>query len=632
MLHADQIVRSKLTKKHLMRRFLCYPKPYLLCSYFLISCLPFLNLLLGKSVEHAVRVFAYQALSWLVLWAVFQKPCWFHYFLLPAFLAAPIEIYLQFYYSQGISTHHLGIITETSPKEAVEFLGNKVWLLFCLVLVILIWWWSLLKAAKQTTALNWQHSSRWITLAALSVCLVCWTYGAQVGVASASGSNSDTSSEASSIPAKPRKTVWQLRTWSELESYLKQQPPLPQWAESMYDEESFARSWPLGIISRGVDFYQERRYLSTLSNKNREFLFHARQAAGNDFQQTIVIVIGESARYDRWSINGYQRPTNPHLSQEKNLVKLSDMITAVAATRLSVPIITTRKPAAQSLKAGFAEKSFLSAYKEAGFKTFWLSNQMSFGQFDTPTSVIAKEADVTQFLNLGGFTNTSSYDEVLFAPLQHALNDTAPNKLIVLHTLGNHWNYSHRYPKEFDHWQPSLFGVAKPAYTDLKNKEAISNSYDNSLLYTDWILAQMIQQLKALPHLSALWYISDHGQTLYDGSCNLAFHGHNTQFEFHIPAFVWYSDQYAAQHPEKLRLLKRHQDAKLSTENVFHSLLDMVDIRYPDEKLTRSVFSPQWQYHTRYVDSYGWSNYDDAHLKGDCREVIDNKTPLTQEK
>lgn len=616
---------------HFLQRF---SRSYLLGSYFLLSCLAFFSTLLGKSPEHGWRILAYQALSWLALWAVFQKPRRFHYVLLPAFLAMPIEIYLRLYYGQGISTHHLGIITETSPKEALEFLGNKVWLLFAIATLILLWWWSLLQSAKHETRLTWQHSSRWIVLSALAACLLCWTYGAQVGVASASASdNISTSNNAKDDNSSARnQTIWQLRTWSDIENYLARQPPLPNWAEALYDEESFARSWPLGILLRGTDFYKERRYLSKLSDQSREFLFHARQASGNDFQQTIVVVIGESARYDRWSINGYQRETNPYLSQEANLVNFSDMITAVAATRLSVPIITTRKPAAQSLKAGFSEKSFLSAYKEAGFKTFWISNQMSFGQFDTPTSVIAKEADVTQFLNLGGFTNQSSYDQILLTPLQNALDDSAPNKLIVLHTLGNHWNYSHRYPQAYDQWKPSLYGVSNPAYTDLKNKEAINNSYDNSILYTDWILARMIQQLKVLPHMSALWYVSDHGQTLYDGSCNLAFHGHNTQFEFHIPAFVWYSDQYAKQHPDKIQQLKAHQNAKLSTENVFHSVLDMVDIRYPDEKLSHSVFSPQWAYHTRYVDSYGWSNYDDSHLKGDCREVIDNKTPLTQEK
>jgi glucan phosphoethanolaminetransferase (alkaline phosphatase superfamily) len=572
-----------------------------------------------------MRLLSYELIAWLILWSVFKSPRWFHYLLIPAFLVIPIEIYLRIYFGQGISTHHLGIITETSPKEAIEFLGNKVWLLLLVIAITIAWWWSLLISARKTKELDWQHSSRWFCIATISCLFIVWSYGARVGVASASAKNGSQSQVS-------ERKFWQLRSWEELQTYLDQQPALPNWLESAYDLESFSRSWPLGIWARLGDFYQERRYLTSLNEKSLQFRFHAQQAAGNDFQQTIVVVIGESSRFDRWSLNGYERITTPNLDQENNLVSFSDMITAVAATRLSVPIITTRKPATQSLKPGFTEKSFLSAYKEAGFKTFWISNQMSFGQFDTPTSVIAKEADVTQFLNLGGFTNNSSYDEVLLTPMQTALQDSAPNKLIVIHSLGNHWNYSHRYPQNFDRWKPSLFGIEKPAYTNLKNKEALNNSYDNSILYNDWILSRMIRQLKAIPHMTALWYISDHGQTLYDGSCNLAFHGHNTKYEFHIPAFVWYSDQYAAQHPNKIQHLKAHQHAKLSTENVFHSIVDMVDIRYPDEKLERSVFSPLWTYHTRYVDSYGWTHYDDAYLKGDCREVIDNKQPLKQEK
>jgi len=292
----------------------------------------------------------------------------------------------------------------------------------------------------------------------------------------------------------------------------------------------------------------------------------------------------------------------------------------------------SRKPATQSLRAGFSETSFLSAYREAGFKTFWLSNQMSFGEFDTPVSVFAKEADVTRFFNLGGFTNRSDFDDVLLAPLQNAIDDPAPKKLIVLHTLGNHWNYSHRYPQEFDRWRPSLFGIDQPAYTSLKLKPEINNSYDNSILYTDWLLSQVISLLKAGPAMASMMYVADHGQTLYDGSCKLAFHGHNTQFEFHVPALVWYSDAYGAVHADKVAQLRQHQGAPLSTENIFHSLLDMADIRYAGDQLDRSFFSAQWARHVRYVDSYGWTDYDNATLKGDCREVIGRKKPLQREK
>jgi glucan phosphoethanolaminetransferase (alkaline phosphatase superfamily) len=409
-------------------------------------------------------------------------------------------------------------------------------------------------------------------------------------------------------------------------------PALPSWAKIPFQVDAFGATWPFGIAIRGHEFWKERKYLAELSHKSLLFTFGARQADQIDMPQVVVMVIGESSRYDRWSLNGYKRETNPLLKKEVNLVSLSNVVTAVSATRLSVPVLVSRKPAMQSLRAGFSEKSFLTAFKEAGFKTWWLSNQMSFGQFDTPVSVFAKEADVTQFLNLGGFTNNSSYDQILLDPLQAAIADPSKKKLIVLHTLGNHWNYSHRHPPEYDKWQPSLFGVANPAYTDVAMKPQLNNSYDNSILYTDWFLSQVIGTLKSSRQMAAMMYVSDHGQTLYDGTCNLAFHGHNTQFEFHVPALVWYSDLYRLAQPAKVNQLLRNKRAKLATENIFHSLLDLADIHYGSEQLEWSFLNRKFKQHKRYVDSYGWTDYDNAIFKGDCREVIDRGKPLAQEK
>lgn len=603
---------------------------YLLVSYVCLSCIPLITWWQGKELVHPGRIVAYELISWLILWAIFKSPRWFHFALIPAFLAAPIEIYLRVYFQQSISSHHLGIITETSPSEALEFLGNKAWLLLAIVVFIVAWWSSLLRSAWRSPGLAWRHVSRWWILALLAICVGPWLLGQYFGLASASTETSADDVEFSSSSTTPQLT--EVRSWAQLMNWADQHEPLPAWASIFYDEDSLNRSWPLGILARTYDFVNERRYLATLSEKNRDFRFAAQAKDANFPALTLVLVIGESSRYDRWSLNGYQRDTTPYLRQQENLVSFSDMISPVAATRLSVPIITTRKTALQSLKPGFYEKSLVSAFKEAHFKTYWISNQMSFGQFDTPTSVIAKEADHTQFLNFGGFTNTSSYDQVLLQPLQAALDDPAPHKLIVLHTLGNHWNYSHRHPAIYNKWTPSLYGIANPAYTNLKNKELISNSYDNSLLYTDWFLARVLEQLSKTNASPALFYVSDHGQTIYDGSCNLAFHGHNTQYEFHIPAFMWYSDDYAKRFPRKIEALEQHKDAKLSTENVFHTMLDMADIRYPSEQLSRSIISAQLSRHKRYVDSYGWSDYDNASFKGDCREVIDRGTPLPQDK
>lgn len=579
----------------------------LAATYFWLSALPFLPLAFGRPLGQPLRLVAMEAVAWVTVWALCKSPARFHWLLLPAFLAAPLEIYLQMYFSQGMSTHHLGIMLESSPAEALEFLGSRMWLLGAAEAGAVAWWWLSWRAAWRTRDLDWTDGSRGVAILMLGAAAGLWAYEQMAGAVPAAKTASPPSAAFAPLPA------------------------LPSWARVPFDAHAFGTTWPFGLAVRGYEFWQERRHLAELVRKSARFRFGARQVDGADVPQVVVMVIGESSRYDRWGLNGYARETTPLLQRESNLVSLSDVVTAVSATRLSVPILVSRKPARQSLQAGFAEKSFLSAFREAGFKTYWLSNQMSFGKFDTPISVFAKEADVTQFLNLGGLSDRSSHDDILLAPLRSALADAAPKKLIVLHTLGNHWNYSHRHPKEFDRWQPSLFGIDKPPHTDLKLKRQINNSYDNSILYADWFLAQVIGALKESGRIATMMYVADHGQTLYDGSCRLAFHGHNTQFEFHVPALVWYSDQYRLAQPDKVEQLWRNRDARLTTENVFHSLVDMAGIRYNGEQLEWSFFSAQLKPHKRYVDSYGWTDYDNANFKGDCREVIDKGKPLRRE-
>ena len=608
----------------------------ILASYLILSAAPFMPWLFGRSVSNPLPLLGAEVVAWLCVWALFRRPARFHWLLLPAFLALPTNIYLNIYYGQGITPHHLGIIAETNPREMIEFLGMKIWWLIVVMVAVTAWWWYVWKLTKKTTELDWNHRhSRWLTLVMFAAGLGISSYGFAFGVetppkSSAAEASQATASESEADDEADEEAEENTSAESASGTDSLDLPKLPAWLVLPVDRDTFAETWPFGLSLHFYDFWLERKYLADLNEKNKSFTFSASQSPEHDIPQVVVLVIGESSRFDRWEINGYSRGTNPHLKQETNLVSLQDMITPVSATRLSVPVIISRKPARQSLTSGFSEKSLLTAFKEAGFKTYWLSNQISFGQFDTPISAFAKEADVIQFMNLGGYTDQSNFDDILLEPLQNAIKDPRPKKLIVLHTLGSHWNYSHRHPKAFDHWKPSLFGIDKPEYTDTALKPQLHNSYDNSILYTDWFLSQVIGRLKSSDLLSSLMFIADHGQVLYDGDCELAFHGHNTRYEFHIPAFVWYSDTYKSSHPGKVAQLLRHRNSKLSTENVFHSLLDMANVQYPDERLERSLFSSKFKRHRRYVDSHGWSNYDNSAFKGDCREVIDKGKPLPQ--
>lgn len=585
---------------------------FILFSYLLVSATPFAPLLFGREVTDWMQLLGMEVIAWMALWVVFKRPFYFHLLLLPAFLALPADLYLQAYYGQSLSAHHLAIIAETSPGEAREFIGHHAWLFGLVLIAALAWWCACWRLCRRYGGLDWADNSRTVLLAVFGLAAGLVLYGMAHDLG-----------KKGAVRAADR-------NW--LSAYGANLPAPPRWASISVNPERFGRTRPLGLAVAAHEFRNERNHLAALSDTSRAFRFGAVQAEEDDTHRTIVLVIGESSRYDRWGLNGYVRDTTPLLKSEANLVSLSDVVTSVSATRLSVPVLVSRKPALSSLKAGFSEKSFVSAFREAGYKTWWVSNQMSFGKFDTPVSVFAREADVVQFQNLGSYKQRSSYDEVLLKPLTAALQDPAPKKLIVLHTLGSHWNYSHRHPREFDRWQPSLFDLENPVHTDPAMKARLNNSYDNSILYTDWFLSRVIGELRALGQAAGMMYVADHGQTLYDGTCRLAFHGHNTKHEFHVPALVWYSDAYHERHAEKVKELVRNRHAKLSTENVFHSLLDMADIRYETERLEWSLFSPQFRRHKRYVDSYGWTDYDNANFRGDCREVIAKDKPLPQEK
>jgi glucan phosphoethanolaminetransferase (alkaline phosphatase superfamily) len=156
---------------------------YVALTYLLLSSMPFAQGLFGRPVEHAGQMLGLEVLCWTGAWGLFKRPAWFHWMLLPAFVALPVELYLQVFYGQGISTHHLGIIAETSPVEAMEFLGRKVWLLLATAIGVLAWFVTSWVAASRTRDLDWTDISRWVVLAVLGLGAGVFAYGIEFGVA-----------------------------------------------------------------------------------------------------------------------------------------------------------------------------------------------------------------------------------------------------------------------------------------------------------------------------------------------------------------------------------------------------------------------------------------------------------------
>lgn len=373
--------------------------------------------------------------------------------------------------------------------------------------------------------------------------------------------------------------------------------------------------YPFGLLVRTGRFVSEWTAMRANAHRFASFSFHAQRANPQPHQrQVYVLVIGESSSRGHWQLFGYGRPTNPELTKLSNLVPITRMVTSWPETIAAVPVMLTRKPITSN-QPNWREPSFLPAMQEAGYQTWWISNQYPIGQTNSPVAMYAYEAQHVLWVNHTTTANDPhAYDGDLIAPLRKALRSSSQDLFIVLHTMGSHDNYDMRYPPQFERFKP----IFSDDHGNVIHGSYVRNSYDNSILYTDHVLAQIIQVLKRSGAVTALWYESDHGEVLPVGQCKKAGHGNGTWHEFEIPAFVWFSDAYARDFPKRVANLRANAGKRTLSGDTFESLIDMAGVTFPSHDETWSLFSNRWRYRTRIVGQFWYTDYDNAVAVGPC--------------
>ncbi len=343
----------------------------------------------------------------------------------------------------------------------------------------------------------------------------------------------------------------------------------------------FDKTFPVGFMIRVYEFFQEQEKLKKYVKLTSDFKFkiekktQLKQTITNKTKEVYVLVIGESSRYDHWGVNGYDRNTSPLLMQRQDIISYKNFYTVHGNSRQSIPVILTRKTAIDK-GAGFHEKSIISVFNQIDFKTYWLSMQMTFGPYDTPISMFAKEAQTLEYFNNATFYENGGYDEKLFPAFEKTLEQTDKNNLfIVLHTLGSHSKYHHRYPSQFAKFNPSRKLNSNPSN---KKSLLIKNDYDNSILYTDYILHTLITQLEKKNYISWLIYVSDHGvELLEDGK--RSGQGFNSNNVLHIPLFFWFSDKYKQAYPDRVHTILDKTEEHLTTEILFSTFTNLAGVK-----------------------------------------------------
>ena len=318
----------------------------------------------------------------------------------------------------------------------------------------------------------------------------------------------------------------------------------------------------------------------------------ARLGAGWEGRQRptlFVLVVGETARARNFALNGYARPTTPSLSG-LDVINFPHAQACGTSTEVSVPCMFSpygrRHYDEESI---LGHESLLHVLARAGFKVLWRDNQS--GCKGVCDGLPAEQLDHAKVDNL--CAEGQCLDEVLMEGMEGLARDTRGNLFLVLHQLGSHGPaYYKRYPAVFKRFTPACQSEDLRRCTQAE----IVNAYDNSLLYTDFFLGRLVAFLDKAQatHDTAMLYVSDHGESL--GENGLYLHGVPQSIapavQREVPFVVWLSAAFRRNFHVSDRCLREHASQPVSHDNLFHSLLGVLDIQTRAYDPAMDLFAP----------------------------------------
>lgn len=335
---------------------------------------------------------------------------------------------------------------------------------------------------------------------------------------------------------------------------------------------------PANVVS-GTGHYVDQRYLQGSQElvKIGEDAHKGPLISAATKKTLVVLVVGETARAENFSLGGYARDTNPELKKQQ-VIYYPNAISCGTETAISVPCMFSNMPRMHyDANLAHHQEGVLDILAHAGVSVLWRENDGGCkGACDRVPHTDMTQWKLPQYCH-DGFCQ----DDVLLHRLDNYVDSLHNDGIIVLHQMGSHGPaYYQRYPAKFRRFMPTC---DSKQIQDCDH-QALVNTYDNSLLYTDDMLSRTIDKLRGLSDRFnvALVYLSDHGESL--GERGMYLHGAPYMFapsqQTHIPLLMWMSPGYAAaNHINEACLRQQAADGKVSQDNLFHTLLGMFNIQ-----------------------------------------------------
>lgn len=369
--------------------------------------------------------------------------------------------------------------------------------------------------------------------------------------------------------------------------------------------------YPVNICYNLYLAFERNAASENYKEASRNFKFDARSEHSATAPEVYVMVVGETARAHNFSLYGYPRNTNPLLSKTPGIKAFPNVTTQSNTTHKSVPMLLSAA-SAEDFERLFHEKGILAAFKEAGFHTVFISNQLPNHSF---IDFLGEQADEHYFLKKEDALQGNHYDEDLLQKLDEILPKADASSsahyhyryrklFVVLHSYGSHFNYQERYPRSFAYFKPDSRSEAKP-----ENRRDLLNAYDNTIRYTDYILHGIIERLQKWEGVqtktdgvydqptSAMLYTSDHGENIFDDDRHLFLHAapKASDYELHVPFIIWTSEGFSKQYPDILKALGENRTKQVqSSLSAFHTMLGIGGIQTRYRKDEYSVASDKY--------------------------------------
>lgn len=313
----------------------------------------------------------------------------------------------------------------------------------------------------------------------------------------------------------------------------------------------------------------------------------------------IAVVIGESTSRHHMGIYGYHRDTTPRLSaMADRLTIFRNVISPHSHTNPVMKKLLTFKNNDNDGE-WYTYPTLINCMRAAGYRTYWISNQEPSGAWANVTTALANQADVRIFNSWRSMDSDMAvpYDRDLLNYFDQILQPgLRQDTFIVLHLMGNHVNYRDRYPPEFNRFDASTVPDASRTFLTDAKKQVISE-YDNAVLMSDHVVAEVIERLEKQPLPACVIFLSDHGEEVYD---QRNFCGHTesvgNRYMIEIPFIVWMSESFKSLDPEHADPIGSGLDNPYMTDDFIHTVLDLAGVESgwfePERSVVNVSFNP----------------------------------------